>query len=145
MRTTNIYTAALGELRRREMGVGVAVHPDHRLSITPVRSEGVPERVTSWSSAGRPALYFRIVKNSDGTEGEEPIPVEEFRRACETIRPEVIDITDRARLVNVRARGHAEVAELEVLSGAFRRECDRFYRSRQVTEPFDRLHESFCT
>lgn len=143
--TSNTYTEPLCEIRYRGKAIGVAVLPDHRLSMTPVRTERSPEPVSCRSTAGGPTLYFRIVQGPDGKEREEPIGIDEYERAVETIRSESIDIRDRARLVAVRERGHAEVAELQERNRAFKQMCDNFYRSRPVTEPFENLNEKYWT
>ena len=144
-RTSNTYTHPICEIRYRGKAIGVAVHPDNRLSITPVRTERSPERVICRSTAGGPTLYFRIVQGPDGNEREDPIEHDEYERAVETVRSESIDITDRARLMAVRERGHAEVAELQKRNLEFKQVCDNFYRSRRVTEPFENLNESYWT
>jgi len=144
-RTSNTYTNPICEIRYRGKAIGVAVHPDNRLSITPVRTERSPERVMCRSTAGGPPLYFRIVQGSDGNERQDPIELDEYQRAIETVRSESVDITDRAGLVAVRERGHAEVAVLQERNRAFKQVCDKFYRSRSVIEPFENLNESYWT
>jgi hypothetical protein len=85
-RTSNVYTHPICEIRYRGKAIGVTAHPDHRLSITPVRTERSPERVLCRSTAGGPTLYFRIVQGSDGNEQEQPIGFDEYERAVETVR-----------------------------------------------------------
>jgi hypothetical protein len=142
-RTSNTYTDAICEIRNRGKAIGVTIHPEHRLSITPVRTDRSPEHVISRSTAGGPTLYFQIVPGPDGNEREEPIGVAEYERAVETVRSESVDITDRARLVEVRERGHAEAAELQERNLAFKQVCENFYRFRPVTEAFENLNELY--
>jgi hypothetical protein len=144
-RISNTYTDSLCEVRYRGKTIGVTVHPDHRLSITAMRTEWGPERVICRSAAGEPAAYFRIDRCPDGTEREQPIGLDEYRRVVETIQTEWIDIRDRARLDELRERGHAEVAVLHDRNRAFKQVCDSFYRARPVVEPFENLNESYWT
>jgi hypothetical protein len=144
-RTSNSYTRPICQIRYSGKAIGVAVDSDHRLSITPVGTERTAARVMRQSTAGGPMLYFRIVQGPDGIEREEPIRLDEYERAVETGRSESIDIRDRARLVTVMERGHAEVADLQERNRGFKQVCDNFYRSRPVTEPFENLNESYWT
>src|SRR5579859_6772497 len=80
-RTSNAYTQPICEIRYRGKAIGVAVHPDNLLSITPVRTKRNPEHVICRSSAGGPALYFRVVQGADGNEREDPIGLDEYERA----------------------------------------------------------------
>jgi hypothetical protein len=142
---SNAYTKPICEIRYGRRAIGVAVHPDHRVSITPVRSERSPERVICRQTAGGQTLYFRIDQGPDGDEREHPIGLDEYALAVEAVRSESIDITDRIGLMALREQGHSEVAELQKRNLAFKQVCENFYRSRPVTEPFKNRNESFWT
>lgn len=140
--TSNAYTFALCEISSPEKAIGVAVYPDQRLSITRARMAWGQEKA-GWSATARGTSYFRIVQGSDENERREPIGCEEYERIVENAQRESIDITDRSRLMAVKERGHAELADLRERNGKFKQVCDNFYRSRPVTEPFENLNESW--
>jgi hypothetical protein len=144
-RTSNAYTDPICEIRYRNKSIGITFHDDHRLSIIAVRTERSPERVIARSTGGGPTLFFRVTSDPDGNEQEQPIGLEEFQRVTETIRAETIDIHDRSRLRILRERGQREIAGLQERNCAFAEICNVFYQSRRVTEPFEKLNESYWT
>lgn len=144
-RLSNAYTAPICEIRYGKKSIGVTVHDDHRLSIIRARTERSPERVIARITGGGLPLYFRVTSDPDGNEQEQPIGLEEYERATETIRTETIDVRDRSQLTKLRERGQVETAGLQDRNCAFADLCNVFYRSRRVTEPFEKLNESYWT
>jgi hypothetical protein len=142
-RIGNVYTSLICEVGHWRKTVGLSILPNHRLSINALEQERRAEPVICQAISGGPTLYYRRVLDSDGKEQELPIDFEEYRRAVEVIRPEFVDISDRARLADIHARGHLEVAALRERNRTFKQVCDDFYRSRAVAEPFEKLMESY--
>jgi hypothetical protein len=95
------------------------------------------------SSPGAPTKYFRVNRDSQGGEHEEPIEKEEYDQLSPQIRPAIIDISDRSVLTELREQGKREVAELITRNEAFAEACRAYYRSRDVVGLFSNLNESY--
>jgi hypothetical protein len=140
---SNAYTATICDMRYEGKAFGVTVHPNSRMTITPARTGQCSERLICRSTARGSSELFRIIRDSDGTERELPIRLDEYERPTKPIQSESIDILDRARLLSLQERWHAEVAVLRAHNHAFKQTSDVFFRSRSVTESFENLNESY--
>jgi hypothetical protein len=139
------YITPICEIRYRNKLIGIIVHDDHRLSISSLRTEPSAARVMVRFTKGESPRCFRVT-SVDGTEHAQPIEEDEYERlerSMEAIRAETIDIRDRSRLVTLRERGQAEIAELRSRNRVFAEICDAFYQSRRVAQPFETLTGSF--
>jgi hypothetical protein len=140
---SNRYTHLLCEIKYRRKAVGVFIEDNNRLIVTAARIEPNTAHLRARSSPGEPTKYFRVNRDSQGDEHEEPIEKEEYDQLSPQIRPAIIDISDRSVLTELREQGKREVAELISRNEAFAEACRMYYRSRDVVGLFSNLNESY--
>jgi hypothetical protein len=140
---SNTYTSLLCEIKYNHKSIGVSVGENQLLLICPARIEPSIENLIIRSSAGGPTRYFRVVCDASGSESEMAIEKDDFDRLRSQIRPELVDITNRSVLLNLRERGEREIDQLSMRNQAFAEACKQYYKTRSVAEPFDNLNESY--
>lgn len=142
---SNSYTSPICESRYREKPIGIHIHDDQTLTVTWIRTDPRPERVTQRGTVGQPTEYYLIETSSDGADTERPISKEEYLHFTESVSQSTYEIRDRAVLDEIKQGGLAELAELEVLNRSYQKAAEKYLEGREVCNPHINLNESYWT
>ena len=140
---SNSYTSPICESRSREKPIGIYVGDDEQLTVTWIRKERRPERVTARGTAGKPTEYFLIERTPDGADSERSISIDEYRYFTESVSQSVYEIRDRQMLDEIKRQGLAEIAELEALNRNFQAVAEKYLEGQEVCLSHTNLNESY--
>lgn len=141
---SSVYIAPLVEIDQSNKRIGIYVHENEILSITPFATEAAYEgsvRVTA--NAGGSPEHFHVMADQTGQEQQRLITPAEYRQLTQTLRPSEFRIHDRTILSQLKAAGLAEIESLLPLNRQFGALCEAYYSNHAVSKPFDALIESW--